>query len=153
MEWWLGLLGAVLVLIGWGLRRTRPQQPVDPTAAATELPEDPELAARLSRGEQELQELSTSAVIAQLEPVIRRAAPLRGVRRAPAKGTTRLLFADGTVVLVRSQGGPLALLAIRLQHESILLVACRPIGSCAELEFSTGRGPVKALAVGLDQAD
>ena len=62
-------------------------------------------------------------------------------------------FADGTVVLVRSQGGQLAILAIRLQHESIVLVGCHPMGRGAELEFSTGRGPVKALAVGLDQAD
>lgn len=146
MNWWLGLLGVVLVFTGWCLRRMRTPQPA--AAASPDPDPDPDLPL-----DPALDELSSAAVVALLEPVIRRAAPLRGIRRAPETGATRLQFADGTVVLVRSQGGQLAILAIRLQHESIVLVGCHPMGCGAELEFSTGRGPVKALAVGLDQAD
>lgn len=153
MNWWLGLLGVAVVFTGWGLRRLRTPQPVGAAPLDPELPDDPELDATLTAAERELRELSSAAVVALLEPVVRRAAPLRGIRRAPTTGATRLQFADGTVVLVRSQGGQLAILAIRLQHESIVLVGCQPMGRGAELEFSTSRGTVTALAVGLDQAD
>lgn len=72
MNWWLGLLGVVLVFTGWCLRRMRTPQP----AAAASPDPDPDLPL-----DPALDELSSAAVVALLEPVIRRAAPLRGIRR------------------------------------------------------------------------
>ncbi|OYO25164.1 hypothetical protein CGZ93_01530 [Enemella dayhoffiae] len=146
MNWWLGLFGMVLVLIGWGLRTLSTPAPTD----TEDLPADSEVDAAFERVDREL---TVSALASRLDPVIRRRVPLRAIRAAPARGATRLGFADGTVILVRSQGGELARLALRVGTESVRLVACRPSGRQAELEFSTDLGTVTALAIGLDQDD
>lgn len=112
-----------------------------------------ELDQAFARAETEIGHSAPEVLLSRLQPVIRRRAPLRCVRRAPSAGTTRLSFADGTTILVRSQGGALARLALVANQTPVLLTACEPERSSARLTFEYAGTKILAVAVAVDQAD
>lgn len=160
---------AVLVLVGLGValmvllgsRRSRARRSARrPGETPPEHAFDPNDLAELTASfaaitaEQHLVSPGESAALrSRLQRVINRRSPIRAIAPAPVAGATRICFADGTRVLVRNQGGRLAMLAYEAAHYPVCLRACRVGPEGPELTFDYYGGQVVAVVVGLDQAD
>lgn len=99
------------------------------------------------------QGLTESGLRLRLQHVISRRCPVRRIAAAPIPGATRIWFADGTGILVRSQQGRLALLVHQAGHQPVCLRSCRWSPDGPELVFDYRGGQFTAVVVGLDQAD
>lgn len=99
------------------------------------------------------QEFTESGLRLRLQHVIRRRCPVRRIAAAPIPGATRICFADGTGILVRSQQGGLALLVHQARHQPVCLRSCRWSPDGPELVFDYRGGQFSAVVVGFDQAD
>lgn len=97
----------------------------------------------------------TTILAHQLRVVHRRGVRIAAVRPAPIEHTARLVFADSTVVVIRSdQPHDLPDLAVRLvRGERVHLTRVAPELDAVRLELTTQSRRVQVRATGFDQAD
>lgn len=91
----------------------------------------------------------------RLRVVQQRGVRIAAVRPAPIEHTARLVFADGTVVVIQTDHPyDLPDLAVRLvRGERVHLTAVAPEAAAVRLELTTLRRRVEVEATGFDQAD
>lgn len=144
---------ALMLVLGSRRPRRRPRAPA-PDFDPNELAELSDRLARVAADHhQGGQDRAVTSVTRRLQPLISRRCPIRAISAAPVRGATRICFADGTTVLVRSQQGRLALLAHEATRYPVCLRSCRPGPEGPELTFDYYGGQLTAVLVGLDQAD
>lgn len=92
---------------------------------------------------------------ARLEAVCSRRTPMRSVRPSPVAGVGRIAFADGTVVLARSdRRGQLTDLALWVAREGVVVESVRASASEVVIAVCAPRSrPIAIAIVGVDQPD
>lgn len=98
----------------------------------------------------------TALVLARVQQIGRRGAPLREVTSAPVQGTARLEFGDRSTLIVRGdEPGELGRLAVMiLNHRTVRLLGWRRHDDGIRIRLGRDRGaPFECTAVGLDQRD
>jgi hypothetical protein len=93
----------------------------------------------------------------KLCPLVERGVPPRRVQAAPVPRAARLLFADGTTVVVKSgEPGDLGVLAVAMRRGSVCTAACTTDGEGTTHLVFTWPGRRQGLSlrvIGLDQPD
>ena len=120
---------------------------VEPTDVA-------ELADRFASVDAEEAGTRDARLVARLRPLVERRVPLRQVEAAWSVSATRLLFADGTAVVVRGAvAGDVGVLAMWVRATSVPVTGCERRDGGVELVFTQPRGRrrLSVLVTGLDQ--
>lgn len=123
---------------------------------ALPLPEMAEIDALFRRIEQEHHGELTALVLARVQQIGRRGAPIRDVTPAPVHGTARLQFGDRSTLIVRGdEPGELGRLAVMvLNHRAIRLLGWRRHDDGVRIRLGRdGKHMFECTAVGLDQRD
>lgn len=153
----VGLAVALMVLLGSRRsrrsRRLPTQSSLDDNFDPNDLAEVTASFAAITAEQRRTGPGESAALSARLQRVINRRSPIRAIAPAPVAGATRICFADGTRVLVRNQGGRLAMLAYQAAHYPVCLRSCQAGPEGPELTFDYYGGQVVAVVVGMDQAD
>lgn len=138
-------------------RSTHPARP----APAGDVPAqwDPadiaELAERFAAVEAEQARAHSFAIGMRLRVLAHRRVPLRAVQPAPAHGTARICFADGTVVIARAaRPGELLNLVCGVHRAATCLAAWDTGPHVTTMRFAWNHGHTADLiAIGLDNSD
>lgn len=112
----------------------------------------------LARGFAEAERAAAHNLEALLEQrlhlVQSRRIPLRAIRAAPGPHTGRLVFADGTIVLVQARRpGELYRLALNIPDHALCVQGWTHKEDGTVLAFHWSDGQAELLVIGLDQAD
>lgn len=94
-------------------------------------------------------------LVHHLRVVQQRGVRIAALRPSPIEHTARLVFADGTVVMIRADGAQvLPDVAVRLvRGERVHLTDVLPGPDAVRLELATQQRRVQVTATGFDQAD
>jgi len=133
---------------------------VSSASTARELGVDPddaaELDARFAAASEDVATSRDEIVAARMAPVVRRRVPVRVLEPMPARGTTRIRFADGTTILARgAMAGDLGVLAAVMREHSVRVTSCAraPDGLHLALDWTGRSRPLDLVVTGLDQPD
>ena len=124
--------------------------------APVEDPELAEMAARFDVIALQYESERDRLVRSRLEPVVSRRIPVRVIEPLADRGTTRVLFADGTAVTVRGEvAGDAGVLAAAVRGHGVVAGSCttRADGTHVVFDWSGGRHHVSMRVTGLDQPD
>ena len=113
-----------------------------------------ELAARFASVDAEEADARDARLVRRLRPLVERRVPLRQVEAVWGLAATRLLFADGTAVVVRGViAGDVGVLAMWVRATSVPVTGCVHGDRGVELVFTQPRGRrrLSVLVTGLDQ--
>ena len=136
------------------MRRRRRRDRAEPEVEGVQPTDVAELTARFASVDAEEAEARDARLVARLRPLVERRVPLRQVEAVWGLAATRLLFADGTAVVVRGvAAGDVGVLAMWVRSTSVPVTGCVRGGGGVELSFTQPRGRrrLSVLVTGLDQ--
>jgi hypothetical protein len=155
---WAALVAGLVIGLAAGaarrVRRTRKlglaEPPgIDPAEVA-------EIDARFAAVDAEQAQHRDRRLALQLNPLVERRVPARGVEAGPGRQAARIRFADGTTVLVRgADPGDVGVLASWVRGRSVLPASCSTDVDGTRLVFGSPRGrrTLSVLVTGFDQPD